>query len=184
MKDCNSIRPLLSEYVDGMLDENRTWEIKKHLVTCSVCARVADDFSKTARLLASLPPEQPSANFEEMLARRLADEVLRPKPASPFAYWKERWTEFAESWHRPGVRPAFASGAVLAMMGLFAFFAVRPDAPANRITVRATPSVGAAHEPDPVNELWQEHNAYASSVSLGDRGSVLEVINEIDGTNL
>src|SRR5579859_7623314 len=95
MKDCKSVQPLLSEYVDGELSEEVTWSVKLHLASCAVCSRIADDFCATARLVSSLPePSGPSEGFEAMLARRIADQMLAPKPLTTWGkllrWWEER----------------------------------------------------------------------------------------------
>jgi anti-sigma factor RsiW len=171
MKDCNSIRPLLSEYVDGALDDNLTWEVKMHLSTCSVCEKVTSDFSATARLLSALPQAQPSANFEALLAKRLADHVLKPKSKSLLSIGKE-W--LGDRWRISGV--SFASGAVLtaAVLTLVFTFPLHPGTN-NSLTVQATPAPVAspASESDTLSELWQGHESFAASNSLGDRASLL-----------
>src|SRR6476646_5558327 len=78
MLDCKKVQPLLSEYVDGVLPPDTGWDVKLHVASCAVCARVADELTATAKLLQSLPALEPSANFEAALAKRLADQVLTP----------------------------------------------------------------------------------------------------------
>src|SRR6187455_1334329 len=78
MLDCKKIQPLLSEYVDGALSDAMAWNVKMHVSSCAVCAQVADELRATANLLSALPALEPSANFEAMLAKRLANQVLTP----------------------------------------------------------------------------------------------------------
>src|SRR6476646_6265157 len=103
MLDCKKVQPLLSEYVDGALPSDTAWDVKLHVASCAVCARVADELAATAKLLQSLPTLEPSANFEAALAKRLADKVLTPKRPS---LGQRIAAALGGWWSRPILRPA------------------------------------------------------------------------------
>lgn len=121
MLDCKKIQPALSEFIDGALPEERAFEIRRHLGSCAVCSRVADELTSTVRLVATLPSVKPSASFDDKLAARLANIVLTPRPSTlseKLAAW----------WGRPRVRPAVASGFALVALAPVCFFLLRPAA--------------------------------------------------------
>jgi hypothetical protein len=169
MLDCKKIQPLLSEYVDGALESEASWNVKLHLSSCAVCSQVADDLRATAGLLQALPTLEPSANFEAMLAKRLADQVLTPHRPTLL----ERVREW---WETPrALRPVAASAFALAAVVPMAFIALRsqqtlPD-PVQVRTI-ATPNSTRVAE-TAVDQLWNDHLTYSSTEPLGNGGGML-----------
>ncbi len=180
MNDCKTVQPLLAEYVDGELAETQAWQVKMHVQSCAVCQSISDDFAATARLVSSLPvPKGPSASFEEMLARRIADECLAPKPLSAFDKLRVWWDEKTASvpiGYRP--TPAFAATFAL-LIALFPTSYLLTHSGSRTTTPETHPStvpVTAANlvSNDPgLTELWNEHAAFSSAQPLGDPASVL-----------
>jgi anti-sigma factor RsiW len=113
IRDCAKIQPLLSEYVDDTLTEQVAWDVKMHVTSCAVCAKIADDFAATSRLLGELPSMELSANFEAMLTKRLADESLRPRSLTP---WNRIAIAFSEMWQNTTRRTVMATGVAVAMI--------------------------------------------------------------------
>jgi anti-sigma factor RsiW len=174
--DCRKVQPLLSEYVDGTLQADTAWDVKLHVASCAVCARVADELAATATLLQSLPALEPSKDFETALARRLADQVLMPRRPSLL----QRLTETLVGWwSRPVLRPALASGAALAALVPAAIFLTYRTA--GTIQPAATPpATPAASEAGVVEQLWKEHAAYASAEPLGDPAGLLSTASSVE----
>ena len=174
MLDCKKIQPLLSEYIDGALDGDAGWNIKLHLSSCAVCSTVTDELRATANLLQTLPTREPSANFEAMLAKRLADQVLTPRHSS----WSERMSErLREWWQTPRVRP-FATSAVAlaAIVPMALFVALRPQTTIVDRQNETNPAVSmtaTTADEATVNQLWREHITYASTEPLGGGGGML-----------
>lgn len=167
--DCKKIQPLLSEYVDGALDEQKNWDVQMHVASCSVCARIAQDFTATTRLLQSAPTPELSFDFEAMLTRRLADESLRPLPLT---WWQKTQFAVRDAWKEQRFRPAFATGAALAVMAPVAFL-ITQKGPVP-VTSTPTPVVAVAtEEVTSVDELWREHQAYVSSEPLSNPAGLL-----------
>lgn len=188
MKDCKQIQPLLAEYIDGELTEDSAWQVKMHVQSCAVCQSIADDFAATARLVSSLPvPKGPSASFEAMLARRIADGCLAPKPLSPFdklrLWWDEKTAPSATGYR---LNPALA-GAFALLIALFpaGYLLTHPD---NRAVESGKEYVHASPSPDTaanlvandpaLTELWDEHTAFSSAQPLGDPATALTGIAE------
>lgn len=174
MLDCKKIQPLLSEYVDGVLDGDTGWDVKLHLASCAVCTEVAGELRATAELLRSLPTREPSANFEAALAKRLADKVLTPHRPTLQDRLREWWVG------TPRLRPVATSAAVMAAMLPLAFLVTLRDgtprsADGRPGTEQAIPSTPKATTPGDatVNQLWSEHLSYASTEPLGNGGGML-----------
>ena len=157
MNDCKNIRPRLSEYVDGALPADLAWTVRMHLASCAVCARVAEDFTTTARLLGELPRRETSESFEAALARRLADQVLPPRRAP---WW-------------PGgrlrvFRPVLAvAGALAAIVPAVLLTTGHTPEPAR------TSAAALVSEQQFVEQCLDEHAAYASAEPLNDSAAVL-----------
>lgn len=169
--DCRRIQPRLSEYVDGVLSPDETWEVEKHVAACAVCARVADDFAATTRLLGSLPSAEPSADFAARLALRLADQSLAPRPLTLWGRLRNAW----EDRPRP-VRAAAASGVALAcLVPVFAVVVVR--------TRPQTPPVVAVAEPSSLEDIVRVHVRAASAEPLGESSGVLLASGGLSGSD-
>ena len=176
MLDCKKVQPLLSEFVDGTLPEETNWEVKLHVTSCAVCQKVADDFTATARLLGNLERAEPSAGFEAALAARLADLSLKPHRPT----LRER---FAEWWQAQGAarRPVLASAAAIAALAPVAVVAVLNlpgrDGGAEAMAGAAAPPVGIQtaswSEGESLEELYDDHAEFSSSLLLGDSSVVL-----------
>lgn len=92
---CNAAQDLFSAAFDGELSVAEEREFKTHLSSCPACSREFALFSKSVRLVSSLP--RPSANpfFEQKVLRELKTRevpstrpwgpLLTPKPAIAFA---------------------------------------------------------------------------------------------------
>ncbi len=92
---CNAAQDLFSAAFDGELSVAEERELKAHLSSCPACSREFALFSKSVRLVNSLP--RPSANpfFEQKVLRELRTRevpstrawgpLLSPKPALAFA---------------------------------------------------------------------------------------------------
>lgn len=173
MNDCKKIQPLLSEYVDGELTEETAWTVKLHLSSCAVCGRIADDFAATARLVASLPePKGPSEGFEAALARRIADQMLVPKPLSAWDKVRLWFDEATNPASHPQRRPMVlaTATALAAAIPAVIFFTHQTQLPGPP-TPPSLPPVTTAQivVSDPaLSELWNEHAAFSSAQPLGD----------------
>ncbi len=69
--NCNDIRDLLDEYLEGSLDEQQHLLIKKHLQTCSGCSLKLADLQAYKVRLDSLIEVSPPADFLEQVHRRI-----------------------------------------------------------------------------------------------------------------
>lgn len=174
MLDCKKIQTDLSEYVDGTLDNDRAWTIKMHLSSCAVCDQIVRDFSATARLVGSLPQREPSINFEAALAKRLADQALAPRKSAPL--WNRALDVFGSLRLRPAVLAPGLALAALTPVAFFAFTHQTHQGASSPTVALATPSaVDASKDPrdTTLDELLNDHVAYAASEPLGDPSGML-----------
>jgi anti-sigma factor RsiW len=180
MLDCKKIQPLLSEYVDGTLPDQSAWDVKMHVTSCAVCSQVARELTATANLLSSLPTLEPSANFEAMLAKRLADQVLSPhKPT----FTERLRNGLSEWWSRPLTRPAVATGVVFAALLPVAVLMTQPMKPVYDSVAVTSPSpiptqpAAPRNDSGTLDDLWREHSSYVSTEPLGDSAGMVAASN-------
>ena len=182
MLDCKKIQGELSEYVDGTLDGDRAWTIKMHVSSCAVCDQIARDFSGTARLLQGLPQAEPSLGFEAALARRLADHALAPQQRSA-GLWN-RLSGMVSSWNvatPPRLRPVFfAPGLAIAALVPAVFFVTAQQQKPQEFPAavqKATTTLPNQARDTTLDDLLNDHVAYASSEPLGDPAGMLSAQN-------
>jgi anti-sigma factor RsiW len=168
---CEAARSRLNEYADGALVEKEAWDVEAHLRACAVCERVAAELSATARLLRTLPREDTSPSFEDALARRLADVVLRPRRRG---LW-ERLVEAAPAWTaRPAARrPALAVAAAGLAVLVPAVFAGRARLSSQPERPVASLAAAAAGDTQFLEQMVDEHASYAPSEPLGDAAAAI-----------
>lgn len=68
---CNEIKEMLSAYIDGVLDEQETSEVEKHIRTCSLCYQELTALRETVKLLNSLGEVTPPEEFKNQLLVKL-----------------------------------------------------------------------------------------------------------------
>lgn len=172
MLDCKKIQPLLSEYVDGALPEDTAWQVKLHLSSCAVCQKVTDDFTGTARLLATLPTVETSAGFEDALARRIADMTLKPRPVSLLERLRIWWSEPISA-----RRPVLASAAVFAVLIPVAFVVTMQKTVTQPQPTPAPTALVVESDPT-LEQLSVEHTAFSSAEKMGDPSGVFALTSE------
>lgn len=159
--NCQTVKPLLSEFTDETLDASAAWQVQIHLSGCTDCARISRDSEAAKRMLQSLPTAAPSAGFDAALMQRLA---LTRRPAPPTQTWRTKIAavfapQFAGSPARR-LRPALALGVAVAA-GSAAFFPVHPPTPV---------PAPAVHSADPafVADCVAQHHRDAAAEPLAD----------------
>ncbi len=74
---CESIRPLISAFMDGELNEDETSELLQHLASCASCRAVLDEYRALRDDLRALPPAPPPPPD---LRRRIWRETVEQSP--------------------------------------------------------------------------------------------------------
>ncbi|MDQ2800703.1 MAG: zf-HC2 domain-containing protein [Armatimonadota bacterium] len=110
--NCETVKPLLSEFVDERLDASTAWQVQTHISECADCGPILHDLEALRRKMQALPTRQPSANFEAALAQRLA-LTRRPEKRQT---WRDK-IPGALRWPKPLLRPALALGVAVTAVG-------------------------------------------------------------------
>lgn len=69
--DCSQVKALLSEYLDGMLEEETRALVEEHLSACGNCREEHDSLKALVQELGSMDPIVPPANFLGRLHERM-----------------------------------------------------------------------------------------------------------------
>jgi len=76
-EQCQRLLGLLSDYVDGELEQAMCQEIERHLADCPNCRAVVDTLHKTVMLYQSLGQEPVPGDVQERLFKVLDLEDLK-----------------------------------------------------------------------------------------------------------
>lgn len=102
---CDDIRPRLTGYLDGDLDDDRGSLVRGHLRTCEACRQIATDEASLRDGLRQLPSVDPPASMWAGIQARLADEEVAHSQRPAWRRALARWAPAA---------PRFAAGGLLA----------------------------------------------------------------------
>jgi anti-sigma factor RsiW len=119
---CKEAQKLVSEYVDGSLEERRAAELEKHLESCPDCREVLRDLESIVREARSLktvvPPDAVWERISGALAGARLDEKARRRERAPvIAPGRALF---------PSRRPIWAAAAAVLVMALGGLVLVRP----------------------------------------------------------
>ncbi len=90
--NCTDIENKLVDYIDGVLSENETKTINKHIESCSSCKNVFNETNELINAFTNETVAQPTSNlktsFEEMLAqeKKKQPKVIALQPAKRNSY--------------------------------------------------------------------------------------------------
>ncbi|MFT3699850.1 MAG: zf-HC2 domain-containing protein [Kofleriaceae bacterium] len=115
---CDDVRPQLTAYLDGELEDERGSAVRGHLRTCDDCRRAADDEGVLRDGLQNLPALDVPASLWAGVQRRLAEEEVADSK-------QPRWRLVLASWKKwlptPTPRLAIASGALAVIVCVWAW---------------------------------------------------------------
>ena len=156
--NCDTIKPLISEFLDERLAAADAWQVQTHLSECTACGEVRRDLDALRRTLQALPTRQPSANFDAALAQRLA---LTRRPA-PRRTWRDRLGLSSLRLRAPLLRPALALGVAFAVGGGVLLLPTHPPV--------SDPALTAIHTADHafVADCVAQHRRDAAGEPLAD----------------
>lgn len=128
---CENIKPLLSAFVDGALDENERRKVKEHLAACEACAaeeRMLRELSHEVRTMpvVNAPPGFADALREKMDAHD-ADRSSDTKVISSSRFRRPVWLGVAASFILAGVTIAFLIVSQIEMHSLSENSMAAPD---------------------------------------------------------
>ena len=122
---CEKIHPLLSEKVDGALDERTSALVEAHLAECAPCRALLREFERTKVLVAGVPLESVSAEFMPDLRREMRVlrrvERARRGPLETAQDWLAR-----PGWRGAPVRRLVAAAALILALVAGGWFGARP----------------------------------------------------------
>ncbi len=72
--DCEEVRALASDHVDGDLDETSSTRLHAHLGWCGPCQAFISTFSKTVNLLKRIPQESPPPGLKERIISKTKEK--------------------------------------------------------------------------------------------------------------
>ncbi len=72
--DCNEVRRKLSSYIDGMLDESETEDIRRHLELCSGCSEALGSMRRVISFMKTMDDRAAPSDFLAKLNTRLEEE--------------------------------------------------------------------------------------------------------------
>lgn len=77
MMRCHEMQPLLSEWLDGELEDASAQEVATHLDGCTDCRRRLEELAVPSRALREIVPQAAPSGFEGRLAARWLQEGIR-----------------------------------------------------------------------------------------------------------
>lgn len=72
---CETIRGLLSEYIDGLTDEDTKHMIEAHMATCHDCHAMYEDMLENRRLIGIMAGIGPSPGFTERVVNAVKESL-------------------------------------------------------------------------------------------------------------
>ncbi len=72
--DCQEVRDLSSEYIDGELDQASEERVGKHLEWCGPCNAFISTLRTTVRMLRSMPKREASDAFRQRVRQSVQNE--------------------------------------------------------------------------------------------------------------
>jgi anti-sigma factor RsiW len=113
MNGCEAYNHELDAYLDGELDPRTSEVLQAHLPGCGACSAALGRRECLEHGLRSLPPVEPSPQFEARFWARLARAEERPS-------WRERWFRVP--------RLAWVAGGAALVLGLALLVSLRDPA--------------------------------------------------------
>lgn len=123
--DCRQFRKQHAHFIDDTLSGVATWAMREHLTQCEECAKLDSQLRRALVLVRNSPALEPSPEFRQRLAARLAAERLAGSRAAPRSVWARR-------------APRLAAAGVLVAIGVTA---------SARMYVRSLPEVSLVSAP-------------------------------------
>ncbi|HEY0255246.1 MAG TPA: zf-HC2 domain-containing protein [Kofleriaceae bacterium] len=115
---CDDVRPQLTAYLDGELEDERGSAVRGHLRGCDECRRAADDEAVLRDELQTLPSLDVPASLWTNVQRRLAEEEVADSKQPRWRLVLARWKHWLPA---PTPRLAIASGAIAVIVCVWAW---------------------------------------------------------------
>lgn len=148
MTRCADVERLVTAYVDGDLDDQRSSALRGHLRTCAACAERARDEARVRELAADLEPVEPPGHLWSAIDARLAEAEIGDSRRSSASLAVRRWAESTRRNLWP-IGLGAAAVAVVLVLWLPGSGEREAAAPAASAPTRAAPASVARTESPP-----------------------------------
>ncbi|HTE52928.1 MAG TPA: zf-HC2 domain-containing protein [Kofleriaceae bacterium] len=112
MTRCGDVDRLVTAYVDGELDDQRSSAVRGHLRVCTRCAERVEDEARVRELAADLEPIDPPQAMWRAIDARLADAEIGDSHRSTLSLTVRRWLDGA----RRNLLPLGVGAAAVAVL--------------------------------------------------------------------
>lgn len=155
---CAELEILLCDYVDGLLDSERTAAVERHLAECTTCAELARDASTAVAFLRKAAPVEPP----DELVTRLLFQVPERRAVKGYAGLRGLLSRLAE----PVLQPRFAMGMAMTILSfsLLVKFTGIPDRPLRPSDLQPAKIIQAID--DRAHRLWDQAVKYYESLRV------------------
>ena len=72
--DCDEVRGMSSDYIDGALSQNGAATVSRHILKCGHCASFINTLQVTVGILRSPLKEKPTRDFKQRIREQLNRE--------------------------------------------------------------------------------------------------------------
>ena len=147
MMTCDHVRPRLTAFVDGELDQTTLSALRGHLRTCAACQAAALDEAAVRDELAALPSPAPPASLWTAIERGMAQAEVADSRRSTWARTWQRARRVVSGARWPMLGGAVAACAAIVLIG---HVGRSPSAPISRaVAVLPTPPPAPVVVPPP-----------------------------------
>lgn len=146
---CDDVRPQLTAYLDGELEDDRGSAVRGHLRGCEACRTAADDEAALRDGLRAMPSPDVPATLWARVQAELAQAEIADSEKPRWRRVLARWSP--QNWVTP--RLAIASGAIAVIVSVWAWRYTHhhTDLEQAPIAMHVAPPV-PAHEPTPLDK--------------------------------
>ncbi|HEX7702426.1 MAG TPA: zf-HC2 domain-containing protein [Kofleriaceae bacterium] len=141
--NCDDVRPQLTSYLDGELEDDRGSAVRGHLRECDACRAASDDEATLRDGLRALPSLDVPSTLWAGVQRQLADAEVADAHTPRWRRVMRRWAAAMrpQQWMTP--RFALASSAVAVIVVVWAWrYTHRDELPAPQANLMGTVAVG------------------------------------------
>ena len=125
--NCDDVKPQLTAYLDGELEDDRGSAVRGHLRECEACRAASEDEAALRDGLRALPSLDVPSTLWAGVQRQLANAEVQDAHTPHWRLVARRWGGVVQSWLTP--RFAIASAAVAVIVCVWAYRYTQKDEP-------------------------------------------------------
>jgi uncharacterized protein YeaO (DUF488 family) len=164
--NCENCQELLSEFIDGELDEKRSAKVQAHLTLCVECSEIHADFSGILGVYDKPPVEEPKLPNSQALWCRINNVIeseIKPENIKETQSQAVKQGWFARNFSLSFTQMASAILGIAIISSLLTFIGIRNatmpnDIPENNVAIQPTlfekalSKIGLAETPQQIHE--------------------------------